>query len=257
MTNEELIAGGTVKLFQFNFDSNLSLSLEYKDSLKAYYGPGTLWYQRMIEGLWVMADGLVYSKFDPRAHVIPRSKMPASLGVPDIGYDYGTSNPFAGVQGHFKNGIWYLTRGLYYSGKDRGQLSDGEKADALTDWVDPSTKRMFLDPSALSFKTELRKHDGFRQHRISVRNANNSVNEGIEYTNSLFAANQIMIAEPRGDDSLKDLIRELAIYAWDKNASKRGEDKPKKENDHAADALRYLLYSLAGKNKKKGSNWMS
>ena len=248
--NEDLKSQDMVREFNFNFDSNLSLSDEYKDSLKAYYGPGTLWYQRMIEGKWVMADGLVYSAFDPRKHVIDPSKVPHKCLKPSVGYDYGTSNPFAGVQGQTKNGIWYLTRELYYDGRERGQLADTQKADHLIKWLDSQSRFLYIDPSAASFKAELRTRPDFKRKRVRLRDADNSVNEGIEHINSLFASNKLYITS-----DMLELIKELGIYAWDANAAKRGIDKPKKDNDHACDAMRYLIHSQHITKPTGGANW--
>ena len=41
-----------------------------------------------------------------------------------------------------------------------------------------------------------------------------------------------------------NLLREFASYIWDEKAQERGEDKPVKLNDHALDALRYLLQTI-------------
>ena len=41
-------------------------------------------------------------------------------------------------------------------------------------------------------------------------------------------------------------------YIWDEKAQEKGEDKPVKQNDHALDALRYLLQTLFP-NKKRGA----
>lgn len=251
ITNEKLLAEGKVKAFNFNFDSNLSLSDEYKDSLKAYYGPGSLWYQRMIEGLWVMADGLVYSAFDPRKHIIDPKFIPKSFDEKhSVGYDYGTSNPFAGIQGGRKKGVWYLTRELYYDGRERGQLSDAQKADRLIKWLDNDLRYLFQDPSAASIRAELKNRADFKAKGVRLRDADNSVNEGIEHINSLYANDQLFISS-----KLINLIKENGLYIWCPNAAKRGEDKPKKENDHAADAKRYLIYSQVRKVKTGGSNW--
>ena len=45
-------------------------------------------------------------------------------------------------------------------------------------------------------------------------------------------------------ENCPNLLREFASYIWDSKAQERGEDKPVKENDHALDALRYLLQTL-------------
>ena len=48
------------------------------------------------------------------------------------------------------------------------------------------------------------------------------------------------------------MIKEFFSYIWDAKAQERGEDKPVKTNDHALDALRYLLMTIFPV-KKKGA----
>jgi len=37
--------------------------------------------------------------------------------------------------------------------------------------------------------------------------------------------------------------RELESYVWDQKAKERGDEKPVKQNDHAMDAVRYLVFT--------------
>ena len=39
----------------------------------------------------------------------------------------------------------------------------------------------------------------------------------------------------------KNLIKEIESYVWDNKASERGYDEPVKRDDHAIDALRYVI----------------
>ncbi len=41
----------------------------------------------------------------------------------------------------------------------------------------------------------------------------------------------------------KNTIREIEGYVWDNKAAERGRDEPLKKDDHAVDALRYILAS--------------
>ncbi len=38
-------------------------------------------------------------------------------------------------------------------------------------------------------------------------------------------------------------IHEYQTYRWDEKACNRGEDKPKKDNDHVMDSIRYALFT--------------
>lgn len=243
IVNEKLLAEGRVKAFPFNFDSNLSMPEENKENLKAYYGPGTLWYRRMILGEWCMADGVIYSGFNPDRHIIAPDRIPRKFDqMLSAGLDYGTSNPFAAIAGGKKDGIWYITREFYYDGRDKGQRSDHEHADALVDWMCDPLRNLYIDPSAASMKAELRKHAGFKATGCRIKDADNSVLEGIQFINSLLTNNNYRISSECVQN-----IREKGSYIWCPNAQKRGEDKPVKQNDHTQDGERYLIYSQEGK----------
>lgn len=242
ITNEEMLATGTVKAFGFNFDSNLSLSAEYKDYLKESYGPGSLWYRRMILGEWCMADGVIYASFTKDRNTITPDRIPAKLSQAlNIGVDYGTSNPFAGMIGGQKDGVWYITREYYYDGRESGQKPDSYYATALSEFITEPLRFMYIDPSAASMKTELRQSPAFRTKGIRLKDANNDVLEGIATLNNLMAAGRLLFST-----ECVNALREVGSYSWDHNAQKRGEDKPKKENDHTMDATRYLIHSQVG-----------
>ena len=106
--------------------------------------------------------------------------------------------------------------------------------------------KILVDPSALSFITVLRRRLYRIQHTI------NDVLPGIKLTATLFKQGRLMIS-----DQCKNTIREVGLYAWDKDAQKKGEDKPLKQHDHAMDPLRYFANSFekgglkAGRSLKK------
>ncbi len=76
-------------VYSFRLEDNPSLTQDYVDSLKSEYSG--LWYQRYIEGKWVLADGTVFDFFDEEAHVIATPPGPAKYYI--VGVDYGTTNP--------------------------------------------------------------------------------------------------------------------------------------------------------------------
>ena len=115
------------------------------------------------------------------------------------------------------------------------QKTDAEYADDLLDFLGGDLDTLVIvDPSAASFKTELRNR-GFR-----VRDAVNSVREGIATTAVLIGNRQVLAERTR----CPNLFREIHDYVWDDRARQRGEERPLKEHDHAMDALRYLCHTL-------------
>lgn len=88
---------------------------------------------------------------------------------------------------------------------------------------------VIVDPSAKSFIVQLH-HDRFR-----VGAADNAVEDGIRLVASLLSSGRLLV-----HSSCVNLIDQLQSYSWDEAATEKGLDKPKKQDDHAVDALRYI-----------------
>ncbi len=237
LTNEELIAAGILKRFQFVLDDNLSLSREYVESLKKLYSG--MWYKRLIDGLWVLAEGAIYDMWDEDKHVIV---CPKKYSEYCVAIDYATASVMTfGLYGITDNKV-YLIKEFYYDAQKKGrQKTDSEFADDFKEFLgDIHPRHIYLDPSAASFKVELKKK-GYSQ----VRDADNDVINGIRLVSSFLSTGRFFV-----DESCTDTITEFGSYVWDPKAQKKGEDKPLKENDHAMDRNRYLILSRFGKDRK-------
>lgn len=71
---------------------------------------------------------------------------------------------------------------------------------------------------------------------MHVVHANNDVTNGIQKMCDEIRSGRCLLME-----DCTNLIREIEGYVWDPREAKRGYDEPLKENDHAIDALRYVL----------------
>jgi PBSX family phage terminase large subunit len=230
-----------MKVFTFSIDDNPSLSEKYKADLrKEYQG---LWYQRYIEGKWVLAEGAVYDFFDPKIHVIPQPPGVADYYV--VGVDYGTTNPCAfsmvGYSGSTYPNMWMEKEYYYNSVAKQRQQTDIEYTKDLVDFIRGyNVKYIYIDPSAASFKLELR-----RAGINNIRDANNDVLNGIRYVSQLMSGGTLKIGS-----MCTQTIKEFSTYLWDPKASQRGVDAVLKENDHVLDSLRYCTYThFFGKNQ--------
>jgi len=228
INNQEKISDGMVKVYHFELDDNPNLDDEYKDFIrKAYAG---LWYKRMIEGLWVLAEGAIYDMFDDKKHVV---KEIPRMEHEWIGIDYGTANPTVFLRQGFAKGAYYTIAEYYYDSRAVGrQKTDVEYSRALQDFTGGKRLTVIVDPSAASFIAQLRK-DGFM-----VLEADNSVLDGIRFVSSMLERDNYFIY-----DKCINTIKEKSAYVWDEKAQDRGEDKPLKTNDHCSDAERYGLYN--------------
>lgn len=223
-----------VKFWNFDLNDNPSISREDREYLKRQYKG--LWYKRFIEGDWVQAQGSVYDSFDPHYHVIPH--VPSYTAPVIIGIDYGTTNPCAFVSVRHSNSHFprFAVESEYYydSRVSQRQKTDSEYAEDFIKFIeDKPVEAIYIDPSAISFKMELMKRG---VQKIFV--ANNEVLDGIRFVAKLMTDGALKISQ-----NCPQLIKELQSYVWDEKAALRGEDKPRKENDHALDALRYCLFT--------------
>jgi PBSX family phage terminase large subunit len=216
----------------FTMDDNPSLSERVKERYRRMYSG--VFFKRYILGLWVMAEGLVYDMFDQSEHVVPTEDRPYTQYY--ISIDYGTQNPTTfGLWGLYK-GVWYKVKEYHYDGRARGrQKTDEEYCDDLEAFAGKlSIRGVIVDPSAASFIAAIKKRGKFR-----VIKADNDVIDGIRDVASALVEGLI-----KYNDCCKETLREFSSYVWDEKAGQRGEDKPKKENDHQMDGDRYFVRAV-------------
>lgn len=224
-----------IRNFAFQLGDNHTLDPKYVESLKAEYSPpSSLWYRRFINGEWIMAEGAVYDCFDRTENVV--SELP-KMREYYVGIDYGTTNPLCALLiGEGVDDQLYVIKEYYYdSATKQRQLSDAEYSRELRNFLDGyDVRKIFVDPSAASFITQL-----WRDNHLGVTKANNNVQDGIRIVYNLIGSRKLKI-----HSSCNRLIEEIESYVWDVKQQERGEDKPLKRNDHAVDALRYVMIAL-------------
>lgn len=228
----------------FTMDDNLSLSKSYRANIEKNHAG--VFYQRYILGLWVMAEGIIYSMFDKAAHVLSDmgKEWPKKFDKLYIAIDYGTQNACVFLLVGRKGSKVYVIDEYYYSGRDEGeQKTDNQYLDDLNKFIgDKIIESIIVDPSAASFITLL-KQNGFK-----VIKAKNDVEDGIRVVSSYLNKGKILIS-----DVCKNIVKEFYSYVWDKKASERGQDIPVKKMDHAMDALRYFVYTIMYKKPKRAN----
>ena len=222
----------------FELDDNLTLSRRVKERYKRLFTG--LWYKRFILGLWVLAEGAIYDMWDEDVHLVD---CPAKHFEYGVAIDYATASVMTfGLYGITGDKV-YLISEYYYDAKQKGrQKTDSEFADDFKRFLDGVVPRnIYLDPSAASFKAELRKK-GYSQ----IRDADNDVVNGIRLVSSFLSSGRFFV-----DRSCKATAKEFAGYVWDPKAQLKGEDRPLKQNDHAMDRNRYFIYSRFGKSQSR------
>lgn len=225
---------------------NPFLPEEYVRNLETEY-EGSVWYDRLILGLWTLAEGLIYANYAKAIYNVD------FVGPADdycLSIDYGTSNPFAALRWELRNGVWCASNELYYSGRDTGvQKTDDQYLKMLEKFVEPIIEYrnvkvkdpwsgeevtefrripVIVDPSAASFIALLKQSKWFKPIL-----ADNEVVNGIRKTFTAIERGIIKV-----HSRCTAWKREAQSYIWNPDSV---EDVPVKEFDHLMDATRYMV----------------
>ena len=216
----------------FTIADNLSVSDERLKEILATYDRKSIWYQRDILGMRRVAEGLVYPMFSTELHVTDGE---GSDNRWFVSCDYGTINPTVFQLWRFDEMTCKSTCVRAYrhdSRKEKKQKTDEEYYADLETFVGGQyIEAIIIDPSAASFKETIRRHGKFR-----VRDADNSVLDGIRLMGTLLAAGYAQY-----NASCTGAIDEFGMYMWD---DKSPEDAVIKEFDHDMDASRYYFQTI-------------
>ncbi len=189
---------------------------------------------RLLDGNWnVRREGLVYPGFDACVvESVDARQVDASATVG--GLDFGFNHPFAAIAGYLDgDDVLWLTYCRYV----RHQTTPEHSA-AL-----PGGVHWYADPSQPGTIAELRNagHSVVPCVHLSVRGGAGTprtpVLAGIDQVTERMRTNRLKIV--RG--ACLPLLRELANYHYPEDKTS---EEPVKDDDHAADALRYLVVGM-------------
>jgi PBSX family phage terminase large subunit len=210
--------------------------------MEARYKHDPVEYARKIRGEWRGRDGLVYSNFNRDIHVMRRTNrfmMRDDLpfikdSVINVGIDFGGRDATAVLWVAKHEDKFYVFK-EYYSTNRNATISDHAK---FINKQPYHVLNYYSDHYTETVNT-------YRQHGLHLHLADKgpgSVVNGIALINQLFAENRLFIT-----DDCENTIKELESYEW----NDKGQDKPKDTNNHAMDALRYVLFEI-GQQKHVG-----
>ena len=219
-------AGKFDAVFDFEFKDNPALSKETRQRLESLYAG--VFYERKIKGVWAAAEGLVFPIFKITQSPPGRgSKLKScALGV-DVGN--ATTSAILAMQ-NYQNDKHRIIDERTLRGKRGSGRTDDEIVQAVAEIAaEHGAEVVIVDPAAASTIEALR---AYPQRKWRVKRAKNQIIPGVRHTGAALASGKVTISP-----KCKELIKELEGYQWGEN------EKPKKENDHHADALRYLCMS--------------
>lgn len=221
--------------------------------------------QRDIMGSFDSFEGMIYDDFSRAKHVIEPFEIPDSW-TRIVGADHGFTNPAAFLWGAIDHdGNVYIYRELYRRealikdlctdlkrliGCTSANPKGSEKIDAI--YIDPSTKARRGQTGVSDFSTYLE----HLPSSLPLIPAQNDVTSGIDRVKTYLRDNP-KTKKPRLFifSSCLNLIEEIGEYRWaelsaNQEGQKNQKEEPRKYNDHAVDALRYLVMSRPDPSKK-------
>jgi len=176
---------------------------------------GESWYRQEYGCSFEALEGLVYADF---ARCVVAG--PAPDGTRVGGMDFGLRNPFAAIWGVFdRDGVLWLT-GEHYS-RDKSLAFHAEHLPRDVTWYgDPTGARDIKELHCAGF---------------TIRRGDNDQRPGIAAVRARLENGMLRVVQ----GSCPNLLAEAGLYQYDPEAT--DSETPKKEHDHALDALRYLV----------------
>jgi len=244
-----------IGVWNFNFLDNPDLSDEYVENLKNTYTG--IYYDRFISGKWVLAEGVIYDKFNRADHVVKDFPV-AEIKEYIIGIDWGYAkdHPLAIILIAVGSGTLWVIDEIYAEKqliddslinlmKRKGwydlkyqQRDPGSVGSVITHSGIVKPSKAYCDSARPDLLTVFHRKSG-----ITSIGASKEVEDGIQAVQRKFIKG--------GDgryglyilEKCKNVIRELELYRWDQAQSGLGKDVPIKRDDHTTDALRYAIYT--------------
>ncbi len=233
----------------FLMSDNLSLSQRTIERYERRWPKGSVFYRRNISGLWVAAEGRVYSFFDPEpGHGFVVDTIPEHFTQFLVGLDYGIANPFSAALWGLSGGVWYALQDFSWdSKKQQKQKTNPEYIEDLARlcyWngkaVQPT--KLLIPPEEPGFQREAKQSRHWQLY--NVRDADNAIMPGIEDLTTLLASGHLKIWK-----KCEETIYGINELLWDEKKQAQGQDMYIKGGsgapDHSADKSRYLAREAA------------
>lgn len=214
-------------IFRAKTQENPYLDSEFVKSLELAY-TGSFAAQE-LGGEFVSWEGLVYDEFQRDTHV---KDQPGPWERVVAGVDEGYTNPAVIlVIGIDSDGRCHLITEFY----KRRVLQGDVVSEALRLRTEHDIKAFYADPSAAGLIAEM------KANGLPVQPADNEVMPGVQFIKARLVVQGDGRPRLTISPSCANTISEFESYAWHEKSRK---DQPEKINDHAMDALRYVVCSL-------------
>jgi phage terminase large subunit len=244
--NTRLIQGGEASVYYSSYRQNPHLPQSYFDTMDKLTG---IRRQRLRDGKWVRAEGVVYDVFEPKIHVVD---PPDLRGRYLAAVDWGFTNPGV-IQVWFVDGDGrlFLVEEIYQTGK-------------LISWWVGQAKRLQAQYGIETFvcdPAEPGNIEEFRAANLIATGADNRITLGIQKVKARLTAAadgrpRLYLCRGATRDLDQGLVsaykpasteQEFGSYVWPKGVDgKPVKEKPVDEHNHGLDCVRYITMHLDG-----------
>jgi len=223
----------------FKLYDNPSLTQEYIDRLSRQYTG--IWKQRYIDGLWVVAEGLIYTSYKPDVHNYTQDIVyydEALIGI-DVGSDWPTCYELIKKKEnkYFNDNEWWHDPRETMVIKTITTLVNNLEQFVNVYVPEHIPLRIYVDETAREFIAECRQRD----HRVSgiLEATTKNPTDRVQHVDALYGTNRLFQHKTRTPVA----SRENTYYIWDEKKAEKGVDLPGKSADiHAVEARDYALY---------------
>lgn len=232
---------------------NPHLPIDYVPTLLESYPEELV--KRYIEGKWEVYEGQIYPEYDHSIHVIKPFDIPKGWERL-VAIDHGLVNPTAALWGAIDyDDNLYIYDEYYEPGivsKHAEAILQKSEGQEIAFWlIDPSTSSKTREKDGMPWSIM----EEYEDYGIYATPANNRLLAGVNRVKEFLKLDEKRI-NPRTHEhpaprlyimsNNTSLLWELPQYQWKKmrGMSNRNEpERPRDFNDHALDALRYLIMS--------------
>lgn len=191
--------------------------------------------KRYVWGLWVGSDGVVYPSFSRDAHVMARDYEPRRTVY---GIDLGTNDPFVVLRADIlQDGGIHLASEYYNTGH-----SASEQVEIAAEIVGGSNDDVIVDNSRKDVIMDMRRAG------INARpctKGDKSIMRGVGVVDRRLRGRVNGIPMLTVDPGCTETIAEFETWEYEKGVNGL-RDKPKDKDNHAQDAIRYLVEHVDG-----------
>lgn len=218
------------RLMRARTTENPFLAPEFVAALKESYTGDFA--RQELDAEFVSFEGLIYPEYDVATHryvtPVPRERIVRVAA----GVDWGYTNP--GV---------ILVGGLDSDGRLYVMYEEYKRQRLIEDWIGVAKQlneiytidTFYCDPAEPTYIAR------FIDAGLNAQKADNSINEGIQAVKSRLVRREDGLPRLVMQSDCANLLTEFEQYQWMAGRDGIMRDQPTKANDHAMDALRYLV----------------